>query len=167
MAKVISTGYTDTPIEGVTKLDFPRGLLNFSTDFRVKSNDAGKQVILTNITCPIDRPENIRIGWTEVPNIYSGTSVEPSILAPTKRGVSILAQLTETLSVTDSADAEYRVDLPVSAHLVIKVPSSEHVSAEIVQTLIGRLLSSLFDQGAVSASRLEAILRGSLVPSEL
>ena len=79
----------------------------------------------------------------------------------------MLSQVTEVISVTDDADADYRVDLPVSCHLVVKVPSSQYVTAAMVETVIGRLLSSLFDTGATSTSRLEAILRGSLVPTEL
>lgn len=165
MAKVKSTGYTDTPIAGVTELNFARGLVNFGSDFRVKSNSAGKEIILTNITCPPDRPEKVRIGYTDVANIYAGTGVEPSISAPTKRGTQILAQITEVISVTDDADPEYRIDLPVSYHLVIKVPTSEFISGSDVLTGVGRLLSSLFDTGAVTATRLEAILRGALVPS--
>jgi len=167
MAKLISKGRTDTPIEGVTELNFPRGLLNFKKDFRIKSNNDGKEIILTNITSPIDRPEQIRLAYTNVANIYGGTGIEPSVLAPTKRGVSILAQVTDVLTVTDSTDADYRIDLPMSCHLVIKVPASEHVTSGQVQEQIGRLLSSLFDSGAEDASRLEAILRGSLVPTEV
>lgn len=107
MAKVKSMGYTDTPVEGVTELTFPRAILNFGKDFRVKSNNAGKEVVLTNITSPVDRPEKIRIAYTDVANVYSGTGVEASVLAPTKRGVSILAQVTETISVTDDTDPDY------------------------------------------------------------
>lgn len=167
MAKVKNSGYTDTPIEGVSALDFPRGLLNFGSDFRIKSTVPGKEVILTNITSPVDRPEKVRLGYTEVANVYNGSGVEPSVLAPTKRGTQILAQLTDVLSVTDDTDPDYRIDLPVSFHLVIKVPASEHITAADVETGLGRLLSCLFDSGAVTTSRLEAILRGALVPSEL
>ncbi|DAD50206.1 TPA_asm: coat protein [ssRNA phage Gerhypos.4_51] len=166
MAKEIKPGYTDTPIEGVSALTFPRGLVNIKQDFRVKSN-TGKEVVLTNITSPIDRPENIRLAYTEVANIYNGTGIEPSLFAPSKRGVSILAQITNTQSVTDSTDAEFRTDQPMSAHLVIKAASSEYVTSEQVEALVGRLLSSLFDTGSTGRARLEAILRGSLVPSEL
>lgn len=166
MTKVITNGYTDTPIDGVSTLTFPRGLVNLKQDFRVKSSN-GKEVVLTNITSPIDRPEQIRIAATDIANIYNGTSIEPSALAPTKRGVSVLAQVTDVVSVTDDTDADYRVDLPLSAHLVIKVPASEYVNAETVKTLVGRLLSSLFDTGSSTNARLEAILRGSLEPSEL
>lgn len=167
MAKVINPGYVDTAISGVSSLTFPRGLVNFGKDFRVKSNNGGKEVIMTNITCPIDRPENIRISYSETANIYAGTGIDQSVFAPTKRGVNVLAQVTDVYSVTDSTDAEYRIDLPLSAHLVIKVPASEYVTSEQVQTLVGRLLSGLFDTGSTSGARLEAILRGSVVPSDV
>lgn len=167
MAKVINRGYVDTPVEGVTALTFDRAILNIDKDFRVKSNKDGKEVLLTNITSPIDRPENIRIAYTDIANVYNGTGVDPSVSAPTKRGVSILAQVTDVLSVSDDTNSDYRVDLPVSAHLVLKVPASEFITAAEVKILLGRLLSSLFDTGSTSTSRLEAILRGSLVPAEL
>lgn len=167
MTKVINSGYVDTPVSGVSSLTFPRAVLNIGTDYRVKSNNNGKEVVITNITSPIDRPENIRLAYTDIANVYSGTGVEPSVTAPTKRGVSVLSQVTDVLSVTDDTDPDYRIDLPVSAHLVIKVPASEFVSAAVVQTLVGRLLSSLFDTGVTTTSRLEAILRGSLIPTEL
>jgi len=167
MAKVKSNGYLDTPIDGVTTLTFPRAILNFSKDFRVKSDQAGKEVVLTNITSPIDRPERIRIAYTDIANVYSGTGIETSLLAPTKRGVSLLVQVTDVISVTDTTAPDYRIDLPVSYHLVIKVPASEHITAADVQAGLGRLLSGLFDSGVSTTSRLESILRGSLVPSEL
>jgi hypothetical protein len=167
MVKSVSPGYVDTAFSGSTTMTFPRGGLNFTANFRVKANNPGKEVVITNISCPVDRPENLRIAYTPVSNIYAGSGVDPSISAPTKQGVSILCQLTEIQSVTDSVDADYRVDLPLSCHLVIKVPASEHVTAALVHTMVGRLLSGLFDQGATTASRLDSILRGSLVPIEL
>lgn len=162
-----STGYTDTPIEGVSALTLNRGLLNYAADFRQKSATPGKEIVLTNITSPMDRPENIRIAYSDVANIYSGTSIDPSLCAPTKRGVSLLCQLTEVQSVTDSADPEFRIDLPISAHLVIKVPASEYITAADVIAVVGRLLSGLFDTGSTSTARLNAMLRGSLVPADL
>lgn len=167
MTTKVTKGYTDTPINGVTALTFDRGLLNIGADFRVKSNDAGKEVVLTNLTSPIDRPEKIRIAYSEVANVYTGTGIDPSVSSPTKKGVSVLVQLTNVLTVTDSVDASYRRDYPISIHAVIKAPSSEFITADVIEENLGRLLSGLFDTGSTSTSRLESILRGSLVPSEL
>lgn len=167
MSKSKSTGYVDTAISGVTALDLPRGLLNFAADFRVKSSSPGKEVVLTNISSPVDRPEKIRIAYSEIPNVYSGTGIESSVSSPTKRGTSILVQLTEVQSVTDSTDAEFRVDLPISAHLVIKVPASEFLTAGDVEVVVGRLVSALYDTGVTSTTRLASILRGVLQPSDV
>lgn len=167
MAKVKSVGYTDTAIAGNPTLTHPRGALNYAADWRKKSEQPGKELVLTNITSPVDRPEKIRIAYSEVANVFSGSGVEPSALVPTKKGISILAQETNIISVTDDADPDFRIDLPVSYHLVIKVPMSEYITGTEVQVGIGRLLSGLFDTGLMTLPRLNAILRGSLAPSDL
>jgi hypothetical protein len=165
MAITKSYGYTDTPVEGVTSLTFPRAILNFGTDFRVKSEKSGKELTLTNITSPIDRPEKIRVAYSEIPNIYNGSGISASVSAPTTRGVSILAQVTDVISITDPTDPDYRIDLPVSYHVVIKVPVSDMLSAADIEIGLGRLISSLYDTGSTSGTRLEALLRGSLAPA--
>lgn len=167
MSVTKNVGYTDTAISGVSSLSMSRGLLNFKADFRKKEETPGKEIVLTNITSPTDRPEKIRIAYSEVANIYSGSGIDASLHAPTKKGVSVLCQLTEVISVTSDTDADYHIDLPVSAHLVIKVPQSQYISGADVQTLVGRLLSALYDTGVTTTTRLEALLRGSLTPSDL
>lgn len=167
MTKSISLGYTDTPIVGYTEQKTTRGALNFSRDFRVKSIQPGKEVVLTNITSPVDRPEKVRIAFSEVANVYSGSGIDASVLAPTKGGVSILVQLTNIMSVTDDANPDYRIDLPLSYHLVIKAPASEYISAAEIQEGLSRLLSCLYDSGSSETTRLEAIMRGSLEPTEI
>lgn len=167
MSKIISVGYTDTAIAGNPVLNLTRGSLNFATDWRVKSEKPGEEIVLTNITSPSDRPEKLRVAYSDVANVYNGSGIEPSVTAPTKRGVSILCQLTEVITVTDDTAPEYRIDLPVSYHLVIKVPASEHITAADVQTGLGRLLSGLYDTGETDLTRLNAILRGSLKSSEV
>ena len=166
MAKVVNVGYTDTPIDGVTSLELDRGLLNFGADWRVKTDSPG-EVIISNLTSPVDRPERIRVSQSDVSNIYTGTDIDPSVYAPSRRGTSVLCQITETFSVTDTVYADYRIDLPVSAHLVIKVPNNENLTAAMVQTTIGRLISGIYDTGSETTVRLAAILRGSLKPSDL
>lgn len=167
MSKSINQGYTDTAIEGVTTLSFSRGLLNFGADFRIKSSNPGKEVVMTNITCPTDRPEKMRVAYSEITNIYSGTDVEPSLAAPSKKGVSVLVQDTEVISVSDTTDPSFRIDLPVSYHMVIKVPSSEYITSDVIQAGVGRLISALFDTGSTSGTRIDSLLRGSLAPADL
>lgn len=167
MSKSINKGYSDTAIGGVTTLPFSRGLLNFGADFREKSSTPGKEIVITNITCPTDRPEKLRIAYSETANIYSGTDIEPSLCAPSKKGVSVLVQLTEVISVSDTTDPSYRIDLPVSFHMVMKVPASEYITSDIIEAGVGRLVSAMYDTGSSNGKRINSLLRGSLTPADL
>lgn len=163
MPKTISWGHSDTPVTGVTKLTLNRPVLNFPEDFRSKSKTPG-EVVITNLTTPLDRPEQFRFATSDIRNIYSATDIDESVYAPSKRGVSILSQITDTITVSDDADADFRIDLPLSAHLVVKVPASEYIDAGIVEKLVARLVSSLYETGKDDATRLDSMLRGSLSP---
>lgn len=161
-----SAGYTDTPISGVTSLTFPRGLVNFGANFRVKSEIA-TEAVATNLTTPIDRPERFRWSISDIANVYSKTDIDPSVYSPSRKGVSVLCQLTEVFSTTDSTDSTFRVDSPLSMHLVLTLPATEFLTADMVQTALGRLISGLYETGALSTERLQALVRGSLLPKDI
>ena len=170
MSKVLSVNYTDTPIPNVEELVLERGRVNYAADFRVTRDTpstGGAEVKITNLTSPIPFPEDFRFSVSNVNNIYAGTAIDPSFWGPTRSGVSILCQLTESWSVTDTEDPTYLVGLPVSAHLVIKVPRSEQVTPALVEGLVGRLVSGLYETGDEGTNRLSSMLRGSLKPSDL
>lgn len=164
MSKVLTYGYTDTPVSGVSNLSLPRPVVNFGVDYRVRE-DEPDQAIVTNLTAPQGKPEKFRWAYSEVQDVYRGTDIEPALRTQTKKGVQILCQLTETWNVTDSADATYNVALPVSAHIVLKIPNSDVITVDNVQYLIGRLISGLYETGSDNTSRLQSMLRGSLLPS--
>lgn len=166
MPKSISVGYTDTPISGVPSLTFTRGLVNYGADFRIKA-DTPSELILVNLTSPVDRPEKFRVAYSEVSDIYKGTDIDPSVYAASRRGVSVLVQLTEILSETDTADPSYRVDAPLSMHLVIKIPAADMVTDTMIQTALGRLISGVYDTGALTTTRIKSLVRGSLKPADL
>lgn len=166
MSRNVSANYTDTPISGVTSLTFSRGLVNTGADFKVKVMKPD-EVVITNLSSPILFPEKIRYSLSDVNDVYKGTGIDPGFFAPSRKGLSLLAQVTETWTVTDTTDATYQVALPVSAHLVLKVPNNEAVTPERIEQLIGRLISTLYDTGKSDNKRLTALLRGSLAPSDI
>lgn len=163
MAKILNKGYDVT---NETSLVTAAVGLDFATDFRVKE-ETPKEVKLVNITSPLDRPEVLRFAYSEVADVYKNTSIDKTVYAPTTKGVQILAQVMDTFSLTDDTDASYRVDLPVSAHLVIKVPANENISIADIQGIVNRLNGCLFEGKTTATARLDAILRGSLTPSAL
>lgn len=166
MTKSVSVNHTDTAISGVSSLSLARGLVNFGVDWKIKGDEPGT-VVATNLTSPLNAPETFRFGSQDVADVYKGTGIDPSFYAPSRRGVSILAQLNEVWTVTDSADASYEVALPISAHIVIKVPNNENITPAMVQTLLGRVCSGFYNTGLATTERFQAMLRGSLKPSDL
>lgn len=166
MATLVNTGYTDTPINGNPVLNLLRGSVNFGEDFRLKSQSP-TEVVISNLTSPVDRQEKFRFSYSDIANIYSGTDIDPSVYAPSKRGYSVLVQLTETFSVTDSAVPSYRVDLPISAHIVLKLPANENLTSTMIQTIVARLVSGLYETGLTTTSRIASLSRGSLIPADL
>lgn len=165
MSKSISYGYVDTPVPGVSELKLNRAIVNFESDYRVRE-DEPDNVVITNLTAPQGKPESFRFAYSEIADVYKGTDIEPALRTQTKRGVQCLVRLDETWDVKDSADPTYEVALPVSAHLVLKIPNSDMITSEQVQYLVGRLVSGLYSTGSTELDRLTALLRGSLKPSK-
>lgn len=166
MAKSINYGYTDTPITGVETLAFARGLVNFGADFRVRT-EKKDELLLTNISSPIDRPEKFRIAWSIVDNVYTNSGISPANQAPSTRGVNLLIQLTEIASITDSADPTYRVDVPLSVHCVVRVPAVNELTEAHVQQALGRMISGFYETGSTATDRIKSLLRGSLEPTDI
>lgn len=159
----VSFGTTDTPISGVSAPTLTIPVVNYSTDYRVKS-DSSKEVILSNITSPLDQAETIRLGFSEIANVYTNAGLNADQIIGPKNGVSLLTQLTTTLKVTDDTGANVLGYLPISAHMVIKVPKSSYITNDIVKTIVTRLTGTLYSEGTINALTL---LRGALSPKGL
>jgi hypothetical protein len=161
MSYSLNKGYTDT-ISTAKSIDIPD--MDYSVDFSIISDKPG-EVILTNITSPMDRGETIRFALTQVKDVYTGTDIDASYKAPSHAGVSLVAQVSDTWRYYDSTDLSLpAVDLPISAHVVIKVPKTSYITADDFLTIAKRAFSLLFDTGAITSARLVEMLKGSLDP---
>lgn len=165
MAITTSFGYTDSI--GTTKnIAIPD--LSYTTDFAI-TKEVADEVVLTNRTSPIDQPETIRFGYQNVANVYANTGIDPSYMSVSRRGVSLVAQVNDILRVScdggENACNLSIIDLPMTAHIVVKVPLIQYVTAELAMGTVNRAISSLYDTGKTSTSRLEAMLRHALTPT--
>lgn len=139
--------------------------LNYAKDFRLSSKSEPERTVLVNTTSPRDAEEKMILASSTVKDIYSNTDIPSAYRAGSRSGISILVQLNDIWSMTDSADPTYRVDLPVSAHLVLRVPSS-YVTTDDVKGMISRMLGGLYETGSTDTSRLDALLRGITIPKD-
>lgn len=167
MAKSVDYGYTDTAIEGVTPpVNLAKGLVNFGVDWREIPNGKG-EFLIKNITSPTDQEERIRIAFTDIANVYNGSGISSAYQSPSVKGASVLIQLNEVWSETDDTDLTYRVDVPFQAHVVLKFAKANFVTAAAVETAFARLVAALYESGATSTTRLNALIRGSLKPGDM
>jgi len=161
-----STAYNNTATSPATVRDLDPEPVNWGADFRV-SKETGSEAIFTNISCPVDKPETIRVAFAEIKDVFKGTPIDPTTnaLAPTgivSRGCSVLVQLNMVVTGEDS------VAYPVSAHLVLKLPYGAAPSADNVSELVQRLMGTLYDTGETAPdTRLEGLIRGAMTPPDL
>jgi hypothetical protein len=166
MSLSLDVGYTDSVLDPDTAQDFSMGKLNITEDLVVRSNTPGNCVIV-NVTSPLDRVEKFRFGYQEVQDVYKGSGIDPTYYGNSRKGVSIVAQNTNTVRVLDSADSSNNVDLPLSCHIVIKVPNHALITPAVVYTMLGRLMAAMHDEAGADNTRLTSLLHGALVPTEL
>lgn len=160
MSIVKSFGYADSIAKKKT-IELPD--LNYADDYAVVVDD--KQCcILTNITAPIDQPETVRLSTQDVNNVYSKSQVDPLYAATSKTGFSILVQVNDILRVTDTADSDFVLDLPISTHMVISGPKSRYLTADDILSVAARNHAALFSTGSTASNQLENLIRGAVNP---
>lgn len=166
MSNIIKWNVTDTPLADSTVVGkIQPATLNFSKDF-AKKEAKSDDMVLTNLTSPLDCVETVRFAYNKVSNIYANTGIDPNVYSSSRVGFSILAQVNATMTAT-TAEGK-RTDLPLTAHLVLKGPASEHVDGAVMAQLLARLLGCVFEEGAATPdARLNSLIRGALLPKSL
>lgn len=165
MSKSVDLNHVDTEVEGVSTLTLAKGIINWGVDYRVKSQDA-KSLILTNLTSPLDKPETFRVAVSDVTDIYKGAGIDPAQYGPSRKGKSLLCGLNSVYSVTDSVTGVV-YDLPIKCHVVLTTPNDAVITPAMIEAFLGRMLAGLYESGSATTGRLVAMLRGSLLPSDL
>lgn len=162
-----SFGYTDS-VTNTKSISIPT--ISYTSDFSrdTRVSKKGEQII-NNRTSPLDQPETVRFAIDNISNIYKDTSIDPSAMSVSTKGLSLLVQLNDILRVTpDEGSGVYPimpVDLPIGAHLVLKVPSSQYVTATEAMNVVHRLVAFLYETDGTGLTRLEGLLRGALLPT--
>lgn len=166
MAITTKWNVTDTPLAGGTVAgNLVPATLNFSSDFAKKEAKTG-EIVLANLTSPLDCVETVRYAYAKVSNIYANTGIDPNVYASSRLGFSVLSQVNPTITVID--DKGVRTDLPLSAHIVLKGPASEYITGAVLTQLVSRLIGTLYEEGAATAdARLNSLIRGALLPKSL
>lgn len=165
MSKSLGFSYTDTAFGSPATLNLVRANTNYGVDWAEQQRSTGESKII-NVTSSTDRPEKIRIAYSEVKDIYANSGIDPAYYAPSRKGFSLVSQITEVGRITESTDGSF-VDVPLSAHIVIKAAAHELITPAIIETMVKRLLSSLYNDNVTTTTRLGQLMRGAVTPPEV
>lgn len=137
MAKTSSFGFTNTT-DSLNSV-VPKKL-GPTTNYAVKQ-DTADACILNNKTAPVDIEEIISYKSRDIAQVNTTLNIQyPS---PVKSGIQYQVMVEDTLSTTDSADADFRVDEPIVAYLTIRHPKSGNIGNTQIATVVTRLISAL------------------------
>jgi hypothetical protein len=106
------------------------------------SVDDPGNAILKNVVGALDQPHSIRYAINSVADVFKQSEVAP-YAGQSTAGVNILVQLNESWKIQQamtSLDIGY---LPVSAHIVLKLPTDALVTSSVVEALLARLIGTL------------------------
>lgn len=139
------------------------------TDLAVQKSD-GVETIFTDTTSAIDRHRTIRLGSSQIPNIYAGTDVDKPYRANSTQGRQVLATIKDVWSLTDSDKPDFRIDLPVSCNITLKIPLCEYITESDVLGLLTDTVCSLYrgqTSGSAALPLIDSLFRGATNPKGL
>jgi len=105
------------------------------------SKDDPGEAIYTNINATLDQPNSIRFAASPIANMFANSPLSASA-GQRVDGLSLLAQVNEVWKFDDAADSLAPYYFPVSAHLVLKLPSDALVTSTVAAALLLRLVGS-------------------------
>lgn len=162
MAKSGSYGYTAAA--ATKNIAVPD--IDFETQFTVDTFEPTK-VGITNLTSPTDQADHLTFQYMSIADVYKGSSIDPSVYSPNRKGISVATVLKDVMRVTDSGDPSYQMDLPIKVSLSVVLPQNPYLNASAVDTAIKRCFAAWYPKGAVTTARIDALIRGSMKPSEI
>lgn len=141
------------------------------TDGWTVSKNTPSEAILACTTGNLDAVPTLRFARSLVGNVYSGSGTTRTSTAVSTRGFSVVAQYNDFFVCEDAAAIPSRIYLPISAHIVIKLPESLPSTpqvADYANHMVNRLVATMTEQGATQpGGRLNSLIRGNLLPTAL
>jgi hypothetical protein len=111
--------------------------------FDVIEDEANKCVVIDTAT-PIDRQRVMTFIRDSVKNVYSGTTIPDEYRLGSTAGIRIINKVSDIWTITDTADASYRKDIPVEAHVVLTVPLVDLINEQHMYQLVMDAAATMF-----------------------
>jgi hypothetical protein len=136
MAKSSTFGFTNTT---AGQHDVDQVALGLTQNYSL-SQDIADVVRLNNKTAPIDQEELVEFRSR---NVKISTPLNIQYPSPVTTGIEYSVRLDDVLSTTDSTDATFRIDEPITCVVTFRHPKSGNISGTHVATVFQRAISAL------------------------
>lgn len=164
MAKSFVKGYTDTAFGSPATLSIIGQNLNYAADFRIKPGASSDEVLATNVTCPKDQPELLRVAQRKIKNVYAGLDIAAENQLAMKSGTATLFEVSQVWVEVESTDATYRKYVPVKVGTIVTVPDYGNITASDLQGLVRRNAGLLFESNDNALTNgLSAVIRNGVL----
>jgi len=161
MSESLVTG-TSQEIDLLDSAMTPRGYDGTGTltavPYVLRTDNPG-ETVYQNVLCNIDQPNYVKFSAAAVPDMFKNIALSPIEGQAGIQGLNYLVQVAETWAMRDGI-ATPSAYLPVSAHIVLKLPQHVAVDATAVAGLVCRLLGALCGTNQDLPSGLGSILHG-------
>jgi hypothetical protein len=133
--------------------------LNLPANYAL-TRDEADVVQMSNKTAPIDAEELVQFRSRNLPEMSTFAHIQnPS---PVKTAMEYSLRLDEVLSITDSADASYRVDEPITCTVTFRHARNGLITNSVIGEVFLRAISSLMK--ADGSWRFEDLMRSAERP---
>jgi hypothetical protein len=158
MAKTSAFGFTNILDNAASIVLKSLGLVtNYSL-----SSDQADNVVLNNKTAPIDTEEIVSLRSRDIQSVNTPLNIQ--FPGKVKTGIEYSVRVDAVLSTTDSDDASFRVDEPMTCVITFRHPKSGNITEAHVLTLLTRALSALHKDGTNAGWRIGDLMRSAERP---
>lgn len=133
-------------------------------DYKIVEAEKGSTVV-SNMKSPLSGPQLIEYSVKDITDIYpKKNGLDKSLILPSRAGKNVLVKVMENWEITHE-DGKTKSIVPVSAHLVLKLPKYVEVGKEPILHLMQTLFGSAFTFETNDDTRIQALLRGGTTPN--
>jgi hypothetical protein len=172
MSRGIQYNITPAPTVNPRTAKLALDFIDFSANGAyVKTVDEPEMCVLSHINSPVDAPTSLSFMRSTVKNVYSNRTISEANQAANKAGIKNVVKLDTVLTLVDTADASYRVDIPFSASISFTSGIDPLVTDDVIFNLLSYAISASYSDAktatTVSSANIARLRRGAMVPQQL
>lgn len=157
--------HTNSAISGYTAKTIPLTATNYA-DF-VQTSKSENEAWVASKTSPRAFMDRIRYSLQRVANMYRNSGIDTSVQSSVKTGKRFLVQSLFYLSQADATSPLGYRYVPLRFHTVVEASDDPNLTADNILSGLQIHVSHMMGQNDVTSARLDEMLRGMLVPTQV